>query len=131
MKRVLIVWGLLVAAFAGGYLPQYLKNRGLESSLAEARQQLRVAALDRELGMILVEVEQINFGNAKDRSTRFFDEARNMASEERDPALQQRLTAILKQRDEITSDLTAANPETAAKLRKMYKELLTRAEKPL
>jgi hypothetical protein len=40
----------------------------------------------------------------------------------RDDKLRERLTALLNRRDEVTSDLTSFNPETAAKLRTRYSE---------
>lgn len=88
------------------------------------QEQLRLATLQNELGMILVEVEQNNFGSAKERSTRFFDDLRQILASTQDESVKLRLGAVLNRRDEVTSDLTMLNPETAAKLRGLYIELL-------
>lgn len=121
---------LLVEAFLGGFIPMYLDNRDLEAQVQEAQnqaariqEQLRVATLQNQLGMILIEVEQNNFGNAKERSTTFFDELRQTTTTMRDDRRRERLMTLLNRRDEITSDLTSLNPETAAKLRLLCLEL--------
>lgn len=76
---------LLLAAFLGGLIPMSLNNRELmgqinaaqtearnaQASADAVRQQLREAGLQNTLGLILVEVEQNNFGLAKDRATTF------------------------------------------------------------
>ena len=79
----LIAAVLLLAAYLGGFVPQYLKNREAtaqlqqtQAQLAEAQAQLRLAVLQNNLGLILVEVEQNNFRAAKERSTKFFDDLR-------------------------------------------------------
>jgi flagellar biosynthesis component FlhA len=118
---------LLLIAFLAGYLPMYVRNRelltnakGLQSGLDQARQRLRVATLQNDLGMILVEVTQNNFGIAKDRSSRFFDDLQQATSSVSDNNLRQTLITMLARRNEITSDLTRLNPEIAAKLRILY-----------
>lgn len=130
----IIVVILMLAAFLGGLIPMYLNNRELMAQLNAAqtetrnaqasadavRQQLREAELQNTLGLILVEVEQNNFGLAKERATKFFDELRQaMATAPGDKA-RERLAAVLKHRDEVTADLTSLNPETASKLRTLY-----------
>lgn len=127
--RLLIVVGLLLVAFLGGFVPQYLKHREAaaqtqqaQAQLAETQERLRLATLQNDLGMILVEVEQNNFGAAKERSTRFFDDLRATIALTREEKSKEGLTALLNHRDEITADLTALNAETAAKLRARYLE---------
>ncbi len=119
---LLIVAVLLLAAFLGGYVPQSLKNRELTTRMQQTQERLRLATLQNDLGMILVEVEQNNFGAAKERSTGFFDDLRQTIAATRDDGRKQRLTGLLNHRDEVTSDLTSLNAETAAKLRSLYLE---------
>ncbi len=125
--RFLIAAVLLLVAFLSGFIPQYLKSREAtaqalqaQTQLAAAQAQLRLATLQNNLGMILVEVEQNNFQTAKERSTRFFDELRQTIALTRDDGQKQRLTTLLNHRDEVTSDLTTLNAETAVKLRSLY-----------
>ena len=76
---VALLIGLLV-----GFVPVYLNSRDaskrasaaqqkLEADLARLQQQVRLLQLHAQLGMLLHEVEEKNFGQAKLRSTRFFD----------------------------------------------------------
>lgn len=133
MKRVLISLGLLAGVFLAGYLPMYTKNRNLMASCQEASKgqserlamlesQLRTSRLASQAGMILVEAEQGNFGNARDLSSKLFDQLR-MEAANAPEADRERFRRLLATRDDITSDLTALNPGVAAKLRALFVEL--------
>ena len=120
---------LLVAAYLAGFLPPYLENRRLTSQIrdlqnrfsdSEAKQE--VTSLRNDLAMILLDIEENNFGVAKDRSTRFFDKLRQAIPNLRDHQLRQQLSSILGRRDEITADLTSLNPEISSKIRKLFAE---------
>ena len=131
MKRVLLEVVLIVTAFCAGYVSCQLRagdtlrscqedNQRLQSRLQDIETEFRVATLNTELGMILVEVEENNFGLARQRSTRFFDRLRDTIPVLQDPVQVDRLRALLSQRDEVNADLITANQETAAKLRMLY-----------
>jgi hypothetical protein len=99
---------LLLAAFLVGYVPLYQKNRKLEAELkdsqyrlAEVQEQFHIAILHNELGLILIEVEKSNFGIAKDRSSRFFDNLRQVTSSVHDDTIRERLMAVLKRQREL------------------------------
>ena len=120
---------VLAAAYLAGFVPSYIENRRLtaqvselQTLLAQASAQLHVATLRNQLGMILIEVEQNNFGMAKEKSSHFFDGLRQVISDQTDPQLRERLTALLARRDEMTSDLTSLNSESSAKIRKLFVE---------
>jgi len=83
---------------------------------------LEIAVLHNELGRILVEVEEDNFGAARERSTRFFGRLNGVLVGGSDEETHRALRVIFARRDEIISDLTSLNPQAAAKLRKLYKE---------
>jgi hypothetical protein len=122
MKRVLISIAAVVAAFLAGFVPQFLDKRDAGSRLEEVSRLSGHRLLRLELATLLVEVEQGRSAQARDMSTAFFDHLHAVterASEERQPTLK----AILDRRDEITADLTAANPETVNKLRAMFVDL--------
>ena len=126
----MIIVALMVGAFLGGFIPSYMENRKLKAEieerqdqLAEAQERLQVALLQAKLGMMLIEVEQNNYGKAKERSTEFFDDLRQTATAVRDDRRREVLMAVLARRDEITSDLTSLNPETATKLRALFVQL--------
>ncbi len=120
---------LLVAAYLAGFLPTYLENRSLtnqvltlKGQLDNSRESLGVTSLQNDLAQILIDAEQHNFGVARDRSTRFFDQLRQTIPNLHDEKLRQQLSAVLEHRDEITADLTAVNPESSTKLRKLFAE---------
>ena len=135
MNRFVLVVLLVVAAFAVGYVPMKLElvesnqqlaatRESLGAQLAGAKQQLRLSALQGELGMLVVEVEQANFGKARVRSSRFFDGLRDAIEGVEDQNTKRYLAAVLMRRDQVTSDLVLSNPETAPKLRDLYVEFL-------
>lgn len=130
MKRFLIALAVLAVVFLAGFVPKYLENRTLQARVAEAQDRHRISALHSELGMILIEIQQRNFGIAKDRATRFFNDVRQAVSTVEDAALRKQLQPILERRDEIVSDLTAVNPEIEAKLRSMYVDFYRIAATP-
>ena len=134
MKRVLIVLGLLAITFAGAYVPLWLELRdtrataeqvrlGLEARLHAAEERAQVATLASSLGMVLIEVRKDNYGNARQRSTAFFDQVRRLSSQASDDMLKRELMAILNRRDEVTTLLTANKPEASARLEDLFQEL--------
>lgn len=141
MKKVLIVLLALVVSFLAGYVPQYFELQEMEQQcteaeeryqelLADEREQNRVLQLHSELGMLLLEAQQSNFGNARERSTKLFNAVRDAVPATSDPKLKGALTNIMQQRDEITSGLTAASPEAVARIRGLYHELAVALETP-
>lgn len=136
MRRFFIISGSVVVSFLLGYGIVFLEKRQLEQSAEAARQQLQ-AALDRaeeraqigsvanQLGVILIEVEQNNYGNAQERATRFFDDLNELSRSARDASTREQLSQVLRRRDEITTDLATLNPETQAKLQAVYTHLVS------
>jgi len=131
VKRILVETLLILGAFVAGYVPgQWLaqetrlscdetKER-LQSRLREVETDFQMVSLHAELGTILVEVEENNFGKARERSTRFFDRLRETIAGVQDPVCADKLRALLKHRDEVNADLVALSPAAAAKLRQLY-----------
>jgi len=125
---VALVLGLLV-----GFVPIYLNSRGASQQAAATQQRLEadVAALQgrvgllqlhSQLGMLLREVEQQNFGQAKLRSTRFFDSLSEAASAS-EGNVREELVAIGMSRDQVTSGIAQADAEVIVKLRDIYVKL--------
>ncbi len=120
---------VLAAAYLAGFVPSYLENRrltakvgDLQARLAQVSGQLQISTLRNQLGMILIEVEQNNFGTAREKSSHFFDGLRQVMPDQTDPQVRERLEAMLARRDEMTSDLTSLNSESPAKIRKLFVE---------
>ena len=135
MKLALVALAVLGGAFGAGYGWMYFQHRSyrqsaeeaqrqLEAKLAEANTQLRLARLQGQLGLVLVEVERSNFGNAKDIAAKFFDELRAAADAAQEDSLRKRLQAALQRRDEVTAALAALKPESADMVRRMFADLM-------
>ena len=134
MKKTLIVLVAVAVAFAAGYIPQYLSNQQLASQLGQSEEEMqgrivelegrnRLLALHSQLGMLLLEVENQNYGTARERSTNWFDQLRDAAAGSTDASTNQALNAIMNQRDTLTSLLTEADPKATATVREMYVSL--------
>jgi hypothetical protein len=134
--KQLLIWVVVVAAsYVGGYATRYVETRGLreelndvertsKSQVSQLQQQLQVSRLHGELGLLILEVEQSNFGKARQFSTRFFEDLLAVLRETREEASRPSLEAIRQRRDEITADLAQSNPEVGKKLRQIYGELV-------
>jgi hypothetical protein len=121
-KSLSILAAFVLTAFLVGYIPLFLDNRDLTARLVQVQDRLQMATMQNDLGLIFLEVAQDNFGNARERSARFFNNLQQAASTVRDGQLRGRLTAILSRRDAITSDLASLDPETLTRLRMLYLE---------
>jgi hypothetical protein len=132
-KLVLFLIGVLVGAAPLAYLywqhneeftaaVERLKIRAetAESRALDLEERLRLAELRTQLGTIIFEAQNQNFGRARDLSTEFFNDLSQAASSTQDTTLRQQLEAILQRRDEFTADLTSLSPQAAAKLGDMY-----------
>lgn len=141
-KKIWMIGGaLILVAFLIGFVPVMMKNQSLnnqlqqkEQTLAEqasdfqkqsaaSREKLRLAELNNQLAMLMIMVQEKNFGEARERSTRFFDELRQFTQDTQDNNLREKLMAILNRRDEVTADLTVANAGVTEKLRTLYREM--------
>ena len=134
MKRLLIYALLFILAFLVGFGPQYWKNYKLQKASVETIQEkdARIAALESQLqlrtlqgmlGMMIIDLHQGNYGNARGRAGGFFDGIRGLASKTGDEKLKQQLDNVMSKRDEIISGLTALNAGVTATLESMYVSL--------
>ncbi len=135
MKRVLTILALLAIACVVTYVPMQWRNMSLQRQSEQARQELltrlgvaedslRVARLQSQLGLLLIDVEQNNFGQAKEASTRFFDQVREALFVAKSESARSKLEVALKRRDQITADLSMMKPGLADTLRLFYQEFL-------
>lgn len=134
MKKILWILAAVVVAFGVGYVPQFLKSRNLsreledtrerlEARLTEAELQSRLWHLNTGLGLLILEVEDQNYGNAQQRSTTWFDGLSEAMSTASDPGLRQTLSQLSDRRDRVTALLTQADPDVLNLLREMYRTL--------
>jgi hypothetical protein len=134
MKRFLVILCLMVASFLAGYLPLMTTNRALtqtqaqnaadyERNLSDLKEQLTVSALQGQLGLVLLELGQDNFGQARALATPFFDGAAALAFTHRDAEAVDVFRRIGDQRDGITLGLASPIPEIRQRLDDLYLEL--------
>jgi len=141
-KKMWAIGGSLVlVSFLIGFVPVSMKNQSLNQQLqqkelalaertsdfqqqqAASREKLRFAELNNQLGMLMIMTQEKNFGEARERSTRFFDGLRELIRDTHDKSRRDKMMAILNRRDEITADLTRADAGVTDKLRAFYREM--------
>jgi preprotein translocase subunit SecF len=122
-KLILFLIGVLVGAAPLAYQYWQLKQQAetAQSRALQLEERLRLAELRTQLGTIIFEAQNQNFGRARDLSTEFFNDLSQAASSIQDAAVQQQLQGVLQRRDEFTADLTSLSPQAAAKLGDVYR----------
>ena len=122
-NKLLIAVGVLVAVFAAGFLPQYMRSRDFEEQLTHRTRELEQAQLLNLVGEAYVHAAQKNFGLASQTSTQFFNRMREVADAHPDRAAG--FQEILARRDKVTAALAKADPAALGDLEDIY--LKTRA----
>ena len=127
MRRwVLMFVGLVVLgalAWWGGYSSEHRARRDaerrvaeLQSQLREVRTQARLCALGDNLDRVVHQVQQQNFGLARESSSRFFDAVRQETAEAPE-RVRPYLRGILETRDSVTAALAQGDPSVVNSLR--------------
>ena len=122
-SRLLLVLVLLVLAFAGGFVPQWLEARRLRETVTRTTMELRLATLHRELGVASHEVQRNNFASAAEAASRFFDDCAKLANTEPfsgDARTRVALLGYAGQRDEVMALLAAGDPAVRERLASLY-----------
>ena len=121
-KLILFLVGALLGAAPVAYQYWQLHQRvtAAESRAADLSGQLRTARLRNQLAGLIFEVQDQNFGRAREVATNFFGDLGEAASLAEDPAVKQQLEKILGRRDELTADLASLSPQSVTKLREIY-----------
>lgn len=135
-KLIAFVIGVLVAAlpllYQGWQMQQSFSEaqtsletqvETLQGRVSDLEQQLRISRLRNQLGTLIFEVQNQNFGRARELSTSFFNDVADAATGVEDTQLRSQLEEILQRRDELTADLTALSPDSAKKLQGIYTSL--------
>lgn len=133
-KNLKVAFVAVLVGFLLGFGPMYMRLQQAEKSgeVTQSRleaevkvlgSQLKMSQLHSQLGMLLMEVEQKNFGTAKQQSTEFFNRLEDVATEQHANEVGQMLEGIIQSRDEITAGLATADGEVESTLRNLYEEL--------
>jgi len=135
-KTLLIVGGVLIlGAFLLGFVPQYLKTRGLNNQLGAFGQQLsseREKSQMEELALLCgyayLETNLRNYGLASQYSTSFFDRVRAMTIQAPNSGRQAFFQTALAQRDLITGGLAKGDSGTVSPLQNLFQRALEAAQ---
>src|ERR1700757_4567033 len=119
MMRVHVtVWlVLLIAGFLAGYIPEYLKNRGLRAQLENPQKtidslkvQNQFGELRDEASMALLEMSRQNYGLARDHINEYYNRLKDLTDMVQDPNLKKALQDLSATHDSIIANLATANP---------------------
>ena len=120
-RTFLLVLVLVAIAFGAGYVPQWLELRRLRAEEQRVTLDLRLANLQRRLGLASLEAHRNNFGTAAEHARRFFDECvATVPLVSAEPRTSSALGSYASQRDEIMALLGAADPAARARLSGLY-----------
>lgn len=124
-KLILFLIGVLLGAAPLAYQYWQLDER---VTLAETRakvleEQLRMSSLRNQAAALIFEVQDQNFGRARDIATNFFGDLGEASSLAENAAVRQKLEQILGRRDELIADLASLSPQSAPKFREIYSSL--------
>jgi hypothetical protein len=121
---------LVAGAFLYGRWPERQRRLALEGEkqalqrqLDQAQAHVRLCALLGQLQSLMRAVSAQNYGQARDLSSRFFDDARSEATRTPEPAFRQSLEDALGLRDAVTAALARADPEAIEPLRRVEARL--------
>jgi GAF domain-containing protein len=127
MKRNLIVWVvLLLVGFVAGVALEFSSEQRLKRDLETVNEQLttyktssQVWQLRDSAALLGLEIARSNYGTAAEYSTKFFDQAREVASQTSDANLRNLLQEILNSRDRITAGIAKQDPAVLAEVQSM------------
>ena len=130
-KQHLLIFAIAVtAALLVGYIPQFLRARGLNQELDATRQMLqscqartREAELRDTMGLAYLETNQKNYGLAAQHAARFFERAGQVRGEA-SGALGGVLDQAMTVRDEITAGLARGDAAVLEPIGRIYRGLL-------
>lgn len=124
---VVVVIGL---AYVGGYWPEHRRRVAIEADAAGLRQRLADSEARVRMGRLLGEILNIreavvwlNYGNAQQLSTSFFDGVRAEGSITPVAAFKTALEAVLQARDQVTAALARGDQAALEPLRRSELQL--------
>lgn len=126
MSRTRVIASLAIlimgATFLGGYWPEHQRRAAFEAQaatlgaqLADAEARVRMARLLGELLSVSEAVTALNYGQARELSSTFFDGVRAEAARTPVPSFKTALESILQRRDGVTAALSRGD-QTAGEL---------------
>jgi hypothetical protein len=120
LTRAVLIGTLIAAAFLLGFVPQWLRSRSLDSHLAAVRHERTMLDLGGRLGAALAEAQRGNYERARQLMTGFFSELQGRLDTIQEPGQREAATVVLRERDEIITLLSRAEPEAVSRLNLLY-----------
>jgi hypothetical protein len=119
-NTIIIVAVLVVAAFLAGFLPSYIKRRGLESELRQATMDNRMSHVRDLAGLAYLQANQKNYGLAAESTARFFQITREVFNQTQDNARRKALEELLSSGEKIASELSRGDPAVVNDLQSLF-----------
>src|SRR5437868_309330 len=107
MHMHITLWVILLAGgFLSGFVPEYRKNRELETQLESPlktidalKLQIELGELRDDAGLMLLELSRQNYGLARDHANTYYNKLTDLINESRDETLKKSLTELSATRD--------------------------------
>ncbi|HEX8251746.1 MAG TPA: hypothetical protein VF846_01260 [Thermoanaerobaculia bacterium] len=122
-KPLLIAAALIAAAFLIGYIPNELAARQLATKLHGTELELRLATLQRQLGVASHQAQRNNYGIASKIAEEFFAGCRKALQDFRlrdRPRTRIALTEYALQGDTVVGQLANGDPQAKERLASMF-----------
>jgi len=116
---------LAVAAFLLGFVPQYVKTRGLANQLAAARRESQWQDLTLSIGSVFLQTEMKNYGLAGQASSGFFDRlGSSELQSDATPEQRKFLQSAAAQRDAVTAGLAKGDASVLGSVEALFEGAL-------
>lgn len=119
-RKIGVAVAALLAVFLLGFAPQWLRARSMEQELTTARSEMRMLDLGGRLAAALAESHRGNYERARQLMAGFFSNLETQIPNYGDADEREELEALMRQRDEIITLLSRAEPESTSRLNLMY-----------
>lgn len=121
---------LLIGGFLAGLILQYARMQRMQQELSASTERLddcqsreQLSQLRDAATMMFLEAAQKNYGKAGEYSKTFFDQAQQIVSSTRDPALSNLLRDTLASRDQVTADLAKGDAAALSEIQAVLSKI--------
>ncbi len=112
---------LLIIGFLLGFVPEYLKNRELQTQLENPKKTIDTLKLQLQLGdvrdaaaLMLLELSRQNYGLARDHSMDYYNKLHKLINESQDENLKKSLAELSATQNSLTTNLLTSTPNSLA-----------------
>ena len=107
---------LVIIGFLLGFVPEYQKNRDLQTQLQDPQKTIAALQLRVQMGelrdaasLMLLELSRQNFGLARDYSDQYYSKLKDAIDTVQDPTLKKSLEQLTTTRESLAGPLAEAN----------------------